>query len=414
MTFRDAVSSVFGKVKNRSTSAWREIGGFTASFSAFGSDVYANEIARSCIRTLSDHRSKANVKVLRNKMPGDLKLQKMIENRPNIYMNGKDYLYKISSTLERYNTAFIFINRDDAGTCVGLYPIPNCGSEAVDYEGKLFIKFYLPNGTQLVASWEDLIVLRKDFCGSDIYGDDNSAILTSMELLTTTSEGMANAIKSTANLRGIIKTTKAMLSPEDKKKLQESFVTDYLALENSSGIAVLDAQQDFTPVSMQPLIANYKNVEELRNNIYRYWGMSEKIVTCAASADEREAFYERHVETFLLALSLEHTNKVFTDRQRGLATQIIFESNRMSYMSMQEKLALVAMVDRGALTPNEWRQALNLAPIEGGDAPLRRLDTTTVPEADGTKKEDNGNADKDGQGVPSNEPAAAGDGQAAR
>ena len=97
MTLRDAVSSVFGKIKNRITSMWREIGGFSASFSTFGRDVYANEIARSCIRTLSDHRSKANVKVLRNKMPGDLKLQKMIENRPNLYMNGKDYLYKISA-----------------------------------------------------------------------------------------------------------------------------------------------------------------------------------------------------------------------------------------------------------------------------------------------------------------------------
>ena len=409
MTLRDAVSSVFGKIKNRITSMWREIGGFSASFSTFGRDVYANEIARSCIRTLSDHRSKANVKVLRNKMPGDLKLQKMIENRPNLYMNGKDYLYKISAIYERYNTVFVFINRDDYGNCIGLYPVPNCGSEAVESDGRLYIKFYLPNGTQLVASWEDLIVLRKDFCNSDIYGDDNSAILTSLELLNTTSEGMANAIKSTANLRGIVKSTKAMLSPEDQKKMKDQFVADYLALENSSGIAVLDATQEFVPVTMQPVIANYKNVEELRNNIYRYWGISEKIVTCTANADEREAFYERHVETFLLALSLEHTNKIFTDRQRSIATEIIFESNRMSYMSMTEKLALVSMVDRGAMTPNEWRQALNLAPIEGGDTPIRRLDTAPTNQTGG-----NGDASQAGTSLPGDEPDAPDNGQAAQ
>ena len=39
---------------------------------------------------------------------------------------------------------------------------------------------------------------------------------------------------------------------------------------------------------------------------------------------------------------------------------------------------LVQMVDRGALTPNEWREALNLHPIEGGDEPIRRLDTAVV------------------------------------
>jgi len=51
-------------------------------------------------------------------------------------------------------------------------------------------------------------------------------------------------------------------------------------------------------------------------------------------------------------------------------------------MSMSEKLALVAMVDRGAMTPNEWRLALNLAPIENGDKPIRRLDTAVVQDTE--------------------------------
>ena len=36
------------------------------------------------------------------------------------------------------------------------------------------------------------------------------------------------------------------------------------------------------------------------------------------------------------------------------------------------------MVDRGAMTPNEWREVLNLPPVEDGDKPLRRLDTQVV------------------------------------
>jgi hypothetical protein len=36
------------------------------------------------------------------------------------------------------------------------------------------------------------------------------------------------------------------------------------------------------------------------------------------------------------------------------------------------------MVDRGALTPNEWRLVLNMGPIEGGDKAVRRLDTAEV------------------------------------
>lgn len=397
MTFGNTIKAVFGKIIRRATSAWREIGGYVASFTSFGKDVYANEVVRACIRTLAEHTSKANVKLKRGDGPGDARLQRMIQYRPNLYMNGKDFLCKIRVIYERYNTVFIYINRDDFGNCIGLYPVPNCGSEAVDVEGKLFMKFYLPIGETLVASWDDLAVLRKDYSSSDIYGDDNSAILTSLDLLGTTSQGLANAIKSTANLRGIIKSTKSMLRPEDVKAMRDQFITDYMAMENSSGIAALDSTQDYTPVELKPTIANYKNVEELRNNIYRYWGMNEDIVMSKATPDQREAFYEGKIETFLLALSLELTYKVFTERQRGHLNEVVFESNRMSYMSMKDKLALVQMVDRGALTPNEWRQALNLAPIPGGDVPVRRLDTRPTNEGG------QNNAGKDGERIQGDE-----------
>ena len=49
------------------------------------------------------------------------------------------------------------------------------------------------------------------------------------------------------------------------------------------------------------------------------------------------------------------------------------------------------MVDRGAMTPNEWRAVMNLSPIECGDKPIRRLDTAVVDEK---VKEDNTDAGK--------------------
>ena len=47
---------------------------------------------------------------------------------------------------------------------------------------------------------------------------------------------------------------------------------------------------------------------------------------------------------------------------------------------MATKLNLMQMVDRGALTPNGWRQVLNLPPVDGGDNIIRRLDTAVVNE----------------------------------
>lgn len=366
---RNAIKAIFGGIKNYVTSAWREIGGYTARFSSFGNDIYANEVVRACIRTLAEHTSKANVKVLRDGKPGDKRLQRMIQYRPNMYMNGKDFLYKVRTLLEINNVVFIYIMRDDFGRCVGLYPMPTAQLEAVEASGGLYITFRFPSGVVMTHSWEDLAVLRKDYNTSDIWGDSNGAILTSLDLLNTTNEGMANAIKSTANLRGILKTTKAMLSPEDAKKQKDRFVEDYMGLANSSGIAMLDATQSFEPIEIKPAIANYKNVEELRNNIYRYFGVNEDAILSKLSGDSWEAFYEARIEPVLIALGLELTNKIFTDRERGFENEIIFESNRMQYMSTANKLALVQMVDRMAMTPNEWREVMNMAPVPWGDEP---------------------------------------------
>ena len=379
LNFRSAIKAIFTGIKTYSTSIWKEIGVYRSTFSSFGGNIYANDVARACIRSLAEHSSKANVKVIRRVngeiLKGDQKLQDMITYRPNQFMNGKDFLYKIRTILEITNTVFIYIMRNEIGNCVGLYPMPNGIYEAVDVGGNLYIKFSYPNGIVMAHSWDDLAVLRKDYNSSDIFGDSNDAILTSLELLNTTNQGMANAIKSTSNLRGILKSTKAMLSDEDVKKAKDRFVADYTAMENESGIASIDSTQEFMPIRMTPAIANYKSVEELRMNIHRYFGTNDKILTSDTTSDQREAFYESRIEPFLLALSLELTYKIYNSRMRGFGNELMYESNRMSYMSMSDKLALVAMVDRGALTPNEWRDALNLAPIDGGDKPIRRLDT---------------------------------------
>lgn len=367
MKFRNAIKMIFGGIKTYVTSAWREIGSYTSRFTNFGRDIYANDIVRSCIRTLAEHTSKANVRVLQDDMPGNKELQHMIQYRPNFYMNGKDFLYKVRTLLEINNVVFIYIMRDDGGKCIGLYPMPHGQLEAVDVAGRLYIKFGYSNGKSIAHSWEDLAVLRKDYNTSDIWGDSNSAILTSLDLINTTNEGMANAIKSTANLRGILKSTKAMLSPEDAKKQKDQFVNDYLNMANGSGIASLDATQEFTSLNIQPQIANYKNVEELRNNIYRYFGVNEDAILSKLSGDTWEAFYEAKIEPVLIALSLELTNKVFSAREPG--NEIIFESNRMQYMSTTHKLALVQMIDRMAMTPNEWRRIMNMEPVPWGDEP---------------------------------------------
>jgi len=304
-------------------------------------------------------------------------------------MNGKDFLYKVRTMYEVQNAAFILINRNNLMQVTGFYPIPYNSIEALKSDkGNLYIKFYMPDSQETIIAWEDLAVVRKDYFKSDIIGDDNNSLIETLDLINTTNQGIANAVKSTANLRGIIQTKKAMLKDDNVKAMKDKFVEDYMNVSNEGGIAALDSTYDFTPLTMSPTVTNWAQMKEFRENVYRYFGISENVILSKANESEWDAFYESKIEPFLLALGLELTSKIFTDRELSLKNEVMFESSRMAYASNATKLAMVSMVDRGALVPNEWRQIFNLPPLPGGDEPLRRLDTITVSEADKKAKDE--------------------------
>lgn len=294
-------------------------------------------------------------------------------------MNGVAFLSKIRTMLELKNTAFIIIIRDDRNKVIGFYPMPYTSFEGVlSPTNNLYIKFETQSGRSYTFHWDDIAVLRKDYNENDISGDSNSPILNTLEMLNTSNEGLSNMIKSTANLRGILKTTKSMLDPGDLKQVKEDFVRDYLNISNEGGIATIDNSYEYQELKASPQVSNYANIKEFRENIMRYYGVNDSILMAKQTPEEMQAFYESRIEPFLMELSIELTSKVFTEREKGFDNYIVFSANTIQFMSTTEKLNLWNMVDRGAMTPNEWRRTLNLPPLQGGDEPIRRLDTAPV------------------------------------
>ena len=388
MKERRSILDLFKKEKPNQTKTYtqfKELGSYQSCFSVFGSDIYASDDVRDCIRTLSEHTSKANPKCTNKD------IERLLSLSPNKYMNGKDMLAKLRNILEIKNTAFLYIERDNKNKVIGFYPVPFQSYEAVEFNNRLFVKFgFDGNATRvLVLPWEDLAVLRKDYVFSDIGGESNRPLLMPLDVVNTMDTGLKNAIKSTANLRGILKSTKAMLSPDDLRKQKETFVNDYMNLENEGGIASLDATQDFKEINLKPTTASAEEADGYRERIYRYFGVNKKIITSDYTESEYDAFYESRIEPVLIALSLEITRKVFTDREIAFDNKVWFESNRLQYASAKTKISMVALVDRGLMTPNEYRALFNMAPYDGGDEFKARLDTPKT--GDSTDEDPNGN-----------------------
>lgn len=361
---------------------FQELGTYKSVFGLFGNDIYASDDVRTAIRALSEHTSKANPRCT------DKRIERLLQLNPNKYMNGKDFLAKVRNILEVKNTAFVYIERDDTNKVIGFYPVPYQNFTALEYKNGLFIQFEFEGNAanNLVIPWEDLAVLRKDFLKSDISGEDNRPLFRPLEVVNTMDKGLENAVKSTANLRGIIKSTKAMLSPDDIRKQKEQFVADYLNINNEGGIASLDATQEFKEINLKPTTASAEEQDTYRERIYRYFGVNEKIIKSSYSEAEYDSFYESRIEPVLVALSLEFTRKIFTDREISFGAEVWYESNRLQFASAKTKISMVALVDRGLMTPNEYRALFNMAPYDGGDEFVLRLDTSKTGDTsnDGT------------------------------
>lgn len=361
---------------------WREFGAQVIRYGFFGKDINKSAIVRSCIRPICEQTAKA-----RPVVPADPQLERLLTYRPNPFMTGRDLLYKMRAQYETLNTAFLFMTFDAGRKLTGLYPVNYQSFEALEDEaGNVYIFFRTTRGS-FYASWDDVVVLRRDYNTSDISGDDNEPLLETLDVIHVSNESIANAIKSTANLRGIIKSSKTMVAPEDVKRMKDQFVADYMDPATGDGIGALDASMEFIPTKLEPTTASFTQMKELRENVYRYFGVSEDIVESTATPEEMQSFYELKVEPFLIALSDELTRKIYTEREIAWGNRIIFNTSTAQFMSTADKLQLKDFIDRGALTPNEWREVMGWGPVEGGDTPVRRLDTAPIE----TEETENGN-----------------------
>lgn len=382
---RNLLQKIFGAIRDRVTlSRLQMLSGYTPVFTPWSGKPYEADVVRSAVDAIARNAAKLKAKHIRRVdgqiIPVGGQIERLLQVRPNPNMNAYDFLYKLITTLMIDNNAFAYPVWDGLNL-VAIWPInPTMAEFLEDASGTIYVRFYFAGNQQVVLPYSEVIHLRRHYYKNDISGETNNPVNATLEAIHTTNEGLAQAVKTSANLRGIIKY-QGMLKESDIKANRDRFVAEYMTVQNSGGIAALDGKAEYIPLNNDPKIINAAQMKELRDAVYRYFGVNENIVMGKYTEDEYEAFYESVLEPLAIQLSLEFTSKLFTERERGFGNEIIFESNRLQYASMKTKLNLKEMVDRGAMTPNEWREALNLAPIEGGDIPLRRLDMIDATKA---------------------------------
>ena len=359
------------------------------SYFAYDGKVYQSDLVRSCLRPYVKGIGKTVAKhIFETVKDGQRKIEvnprpyiRFLLEEPNPFMTFQKLIEKTAVSLKLNGNAFILIARNADGIPEGLYPIPAAGAETLWLpDGELGIRFYLNNGKMPVFRYSNLIHLRGDYGEHDIFGDSIvPALQPLMDEINTIDKGLMSAIRNSSIIRWILKITQG-IKEQDLKQYAKDFVTNYMDIEqaDSLGVAAIDSKAELTQVKPLDYVPNAAIIERVTNRVYKIFNTNESIVTSKQNEDEWNAYYESEIEPDVKQLQDEFTRKIFSRRERGNGNRIVFEASALSHASFSTKMQLVQMVDRGAMTPNEWRAAFNMAPLEGGDEAIRRLDTAVV------------------------------------
>lgn len=380
---------LFDRFKNKSVTVtkYQMVVDNGNGFYSWNGNLYKSDIVRAAIRPKARAIGKAIGKHIRQGTDGtkvnpDVYMKFLLEE-PNPYMTGQQLQEKLITQLELNHNAFAYINRDSNGYPTEIYPIISVVTEAIqDNAGTLYLRFTLRNGKTVTFRYTDVIHLRKDFNENDIFGDSPAQVLTPlMEIVNTTDQGIVKAIKNSNIIRWLLKFNQT-LRPEDIKENSKKFAESFLNTETSEsvGVAATDAKADAKQVEPKDYVPNEKQMDATTRRIHSFFNTNEKIIQGSYTEDEWVSYYESAIEPDIVQMSGEYTRKLFSRRERGFGNKIVFESSNLTFASMQTKLALVDYVDRGIMTPNEVRSVLNMAPVDGGDEAVRRLDTRPVSE----------------------------------
>ena len=377
--------SLFDKVfrpdkAKKSQQALAEAKGFFATltayqpvFTSWGGMIYESGIVRAAIDARARHISKLKIEIVGNANP---RLQARLRQGMNQFQTNSQFLYRVSTILDIYNTAFITPVFDERMVITGYYPVLPNNCEVIEYKGEPWLRYQFQSGQFAAVELRECAILTKHQHRKDFFGDDNSAIDETMRLIHIQNQGISEAIKNTSTFRFMAQLSN-FAKPKDLAKERERFTNENLSSESESGGFLLfpNTYKDIKQIDVKPYTVDAEQMRQINENVFNYFGVNQAVLQNSAKAEDLEAFFDGAIEPFAIQFSEAMTKAAFSERERAMGSAVRASANRLQYMSTPAKIQLAKELgDRGALMVDEIRELFNYDPLPNGAgqvAPIR-------------------------------------------
>ena len=361
------IDRLFGKPKAAGAvgdARFETLTAYQPTFTSWGGQIYESELVRAAVDARARHVAK-----LRYTMEGTArqKLYTATKTEPNPWYTWPQFLERCSNIYDVQNNLFIVPVLDRMGEVSGFFPVLPSTCEVVSRGGVPFLKYTFLNGQKRSMELSRCAVITKFQLQDDFFGEKNTALDSTMQLVHMVEQGIMEGVKNGATYRFMAQLTSKAFD-EDLKKERERFDKNNFGPGGGGGLLLFGNQ--FTNVQ-QLKQEGYKvdadQMKLIQANVENYFGVSEKVIRNEAAGEELDAFFNGSIEPFAIKLSDALTKMVFTERERNGGNAIKFTANRLQYMSVSQKISMAQQLgDRGVLTIDEIRELFNYAPLLDG------------------------------------------------
>lgn len=361
--------------------------GYEPSFTAFGTQKLYSDLVLSSIKLKQRFFGKLEPRHVRSK---DGKLVTITDSpvarlmrTPNSYQTTYDFLTQAYFMREKWSNCYILADyyktKEGNKYFTGMYVLlPNERPLLIeDDSGKLFLEFYFNGyGSPVVFPYEDIIIWRKDmqdyqYQGGGLYDAKADAdLLTSLDAYHQIKQTIAEAAKLSCTFDGILKVNTYAADNSKVQAVRDAFIKDIQS--NAGGIPVLDNQADYQSVTRQLKLVDAATLKELKENVLLHTGVTIEMLEGKFTNQDKEAFYENHIEPAALSLGQAMSKVFFSQWQTSYGDQIILYPHKVQLMATSEIVSIISStISAGVFSIDEYREMLGYAPLENGEGNVR-------------------------------------------
>lgn len=303
----------------------------------------------------------------------------LLREEPNPDMSRFTFMKTLVSQVVLNGNGYAYIERDNKGNAVSLryIPSPLVSIVYVDtHQGQL--KMYQVTGfNNLVEPYDMIHVLNFSYDGVVGVSTLTHARET-IRLSHNANEYASGFFENGGSVSGILTVADARLKPGQSDAIRQTWKQQFdPTLGNAGGVAVLDGNMKYQPISINPADAQMLESREFQVvDICRFFGVSP-----VKAFDLNKASYST-VEATQLAF-LTDTLAPILENIEGEFKRKVFRPSEKPHIEIKFDTSTLLRADKtaqsnyfqklfqtGSITPNEIRKQLDMPKIEGGDKPF--------------------------------------------